>query len=194
MRMRNILIITMFYGLLFSTSCSINSTQRIKSENNISDKEYQRDCIFIEYTIYKFIENKYKNFDYTIYQGAKAHIDTILYSPDKLKLFSIIIIEEKDTLVRQPFNGQAIIAYRDSLSDIWKIYPISNYSVSWKSYKGASRLIRRCYFVDLIGNKFKYTPVEDKFWDDLFFMKGYDVDSLYYFQTEINIDVPTLKR
>jgi hypothetical protein len=191
-------IIIFFITMIFS--CSSTKNESIKNIVNISDKEYNRDSIFIKYTIHKFIENKYRGYNFLDCKNSKVFIDTILYSPDKLKLFSLIIVEETKTEITQPFNGMAIVAYREDTNSIWKVYPITKFNVSWSNFKGAKNVIRRSYFTELKGmkdnqgNKFRCNLGDNKFWNDLFYKKGYDIDSLYYFQTELNKQTPTLKR
>ena len=97
----------------------------------------------------QFIENKYRGYDFYDRANSKVYIDTILYSSDKLKLFSLVIIEKRKIEQGKPFHGMAVIAYREDTSDIWKIYPIDKYSVSWNDYVGSRSVIRRCYFNDL---------------------------------------------
>ena len=189
-----LLVITMAY------SCHSLNNKAVNKEVKISNKEYNRDSIFIEYTINQFIENKYRGYDFYDSANSKIYIDTILYSPDKLKLFSLVIIEKRKIEQGKPFHGMAVIAYREDTSNIWKVYPVTKYGVSWSDFQGARNVLRRCYFEEIKGtkdnqrNEFKHNLGDSNFWDDLYFKKGYDIDSLYYFQTELNKETPTLKR
>lgn len=189
--------VTFYYIVFIIFFCSCNSKNKnLETTNNhISEKEYHRDSLYLDYTIQKFIEHKYRGYDFYDSANSKVYIDTILYSPDKLKLFSLVIIEKRKIEQGKPFHGMAVIAYREDTSDIWKIYPIDKYSVSWNDYVGSRSVIRRCYFNDLKKSsthrgEFNYTPLEDSFWGNkgLYFKKGLDIDTLYFFQTEYNFD------
>jgi hypothetical protein len=170
-------------------------------------EKYNRDSIFIAYTVNQFVENKYRDFDVfydmktkvyvdtIIHADTKVYVDTILYSPDTLKLFSLVIIslskKENDIEQEESFYGRAVVAYRKNINEIWQVYPVSEYKVSWSNYNGARNVIRRCYFEELKETsthrgEFKYPLGDIRFWDGLYFKKGLDVDSLYFFQTEYN--------
>ena len=47
----------------------------------------------------------------------------------------------------------AIIAYRQDTNRMWKVYPITEFIVSWSNFKGAKNIIRRSYFEELKGMK-----------------------------------------
>jgi len=190
----NIFLFSFFGG------CTENKKVKVAKGTKVSEKEYERDRKFLQYTVEQFVKQKHKGYSVNIYENSTIHVDTILYSPDTLKLFGLIILEKERGQEGDPFQGRGVIAYRDSLTDYWKVYPVTDFGVSWTDYQGASNVLRRSYFYELKGkkdnqkNEFKYTPLEKGFWTDLYFKKGYDVDSLYYFQTELNRNVPTLKR
>ena len=195
--------ILVVFTILF-TSCQVFPTSDVENDElryTISKSEYTRDSSFINYTVLQFIEKKYNEYAIDSYtSAAKVHVDTILYSPEGLKLFSLIIVEKAEGEEDKPFHGRAVIAYRENLNEAWKVYPINKFVVSFGNYEGARNVLRRSYFEELKGmkdnksNKFKYSLGESGFWNDLFFKKGLDVDSLYYFQTELNRNTPTSKR
>lgn len=188
-------------ALLLITACggTMNGRKSDRVVEIVSPKEYSRDSTFISYTVKQFVINKYREYDVDSYtEGATIYVDTIIYSPNKLKLFSLTILEKEKGEEGKPFKGRAIIAYREDQKEIWKVYPIRNLTGGGYDYNGVQKILRDGYFKGLNetstdGHKYKYTPIEDKFWEDLFFKKGYDVDSLYFFQTELNPNTPTLK-
>lgn len=186
--------------IIFFCSCNSRNKNSVIKNTHVSEKEYYRDSVYVEYTIQKFIEHKYRGYDFYDGVNSKVYVDTILYSPDKLKLFSLVIIEKRKIEQGKPFHGMAVIAYRVDTSNIWKIYPVTKYGVSWSDFQGARNVLRRCYFKEIKGtkdnqrNEFKHNLEDSSFWEDLYFKKGYDIDSLYYFQTELNKEKPTSKR
>lgn len=194
--------VTFYYIVFIIFFCSCNSKNKNLETTNthISEKEYHRDSLYLDYTVNQFIEHKYRGYDFYDSANSKVYIDTILYSPDKLKLFSLLIIEKRKIEQGKPFHGMAVIAYREDTSDIWKVYPVTKYGVSWSDFQGARNVLRRCYFEEIKGdndnqgNEFKHNLGDSNFWSDLYFKKGYDIDSLYYFQTELNKETSTLKR
>ena len=159
---------------------------------NPEPEQYYHDSLYMAYTAKQFIENSY-GFSGEWYRDLKVYVDTILYSPDNLKVFSLFISNNKNTDDENVYNGNALVGYRDSVNKAWKMYNVERLQISnFLDYKETKDAIRQVQFFELKGmsdeydNKFQCNPIEECFWTDLYFQKGKDIDSLYYFQVRNN--------
>jgi hypothetical protein len=104
---------------------------RYPSPNHI----YKRDSLYIAVTVKEFMNKKADIFDAYKQEGIPINkvnidIDSILYSPDSLKLFSFVIIKnpEDSTHNKHCYVGDCFIGYRPSLKTPWFIYYFNQYT------------------------------------------------------------------
>ena len=124
-------------------------------------KIYYRDSLYIATTIWQFIDKKvdvfefYKRYNISL-DKVRIDVDTVIYSPDSLKLFSFVIIQSpdhEDKIVNKfYYSGADIIGYRISKQDFWKIYYFNNVTPSGTDYNKV-RNFYRSYYLGL--GKFK---------------------------------------
>jgi len=168
--------------------CNMYNTKASADSSSIF--RIKRDNPFIIYTVKEFVRNDCIEYDY--YNDDNKN-DT--------RLFSIIIIEKKRDN-RILYDAKSLIGFRDSINKVWKIYTTNVYSAdSYSRYIGASIILRSSYFCDLVGRsdefgyKHNYNVIDKDFFDkDLYFQKGKDVDSLFYFQTQNDLEPGNQKR
>lgn len=114
----------LLFGFLLSCSSSPDHTGQPGSS-----PAYKRDSLAIalaktvtEQTFYR----THPTFDKPPHK-VRTQVDTILYSPDSLKLFSIIItrIPETDSTLNREwyYNGSLVLGFRPRRDTCWKLYP-----------------------------------------------------------------------
>lgn len=164
--------------------CSSDDTTpgEFKNKTTVSDSAYAQDSLYFSNQIMSFIKEEKSAFYPKSYDHltSKVYIDTILYSPSKLKaaFFAIIKNSNSKLLVSDNpdgfhFNAKCFLARRDSLSNNWdlkwfRIMNINRYS----DYEEISKQIRKRYFVDLEKidsedgtSRYKYNLNDVRFWD-----------------------------
>ncbi|MDX2303689.1 MAG: hypothetical protein NW226_12865, partial [Microscillaceae bacterium] len=150
-------------------------------------------------------------------EKPRIYIDSILYSPDTLRLYAFVVIEFKGRMMDESyleeiaryyvdypdksfFDGKAVIAYRDDYRDIWKLYPYDHYlPFNGESYSDIRYALRQYYFNEFKKNgetilhkntlRFKYNVDDPEFWteDCIVWQKGLRIPGYYNFQTRGNI-------
>jgi hypothetical protein len=123
-------------------------------------------------TIRQFMEKKVDIFDYykqyhIPLNEVRIDVDTIMYSPDSLKLFSFVIIRVPDYENNKPdqvyYCGEDMIGYRYSKKQAWKIYYFGqNRPTGAKNYNMIRNIFRNYYF----GNG-KFRTSGDTYWDGI---------------------------
>src|SRR5690348_7015043 len=102
-------------AFFFISSCHIFGGDEKKSNDSDPERDvseipihfkspsssYQRDSIFIAATVWEFIKKQVSPFDYYIkfdvpFNKIIIDVDSIMYSPDSLKLFAFVIITDPD--------------------------------------------------------------------------------------------------
>lgn len=141
----------------------------------------------------------------SIRHEIQTQVDTILYSPDMLKLFAIVIEkipepESNEQSQKWYFNGNPVLGFRSTEGSCWQLYPETRplSPINFRTAKEVSKVMRANYFSDefrevkmgifergeQVFAPFKYNPLDSLFWtESLYWMKGAHTDSLYYFQT-----------
>ena len=139
--------------------------------------------------------------------SAKISIDTILYSPNKLKLFAFVIIRypnDKYAIKKSPndtiiYDGRCLIAFRDSINRTWNVYEYDQYQpAAWLYYLQVQNLFRDYYFnefknaemwtwnvktQEFILEKFIYNVNQKDFWKySSVWRKGNTIQGYYDFQ------------
>lgn len=194
-------ILYILLGLL--VGCSGPEVQ----EGASSSPAYRRDSMAIAYATTERTKSNYREFsdlDPTSRERIRTLVDTILYSPDSLQLFSIVLrrFPETDSTDGPPhyFNGNAVIGIRTRRDTCWTLYtewrPLS--PISFRDRNELSNVMRSSYFGesfrDVKGRVFengeivsaphRYNPTDSLFWTQgLYWQKGVHIDGLYYFQT-----------
>jgi hypothetical protein len=151
---------------------------------------YQKDSIFMAFTVLKFIENKYLNFDSEGLDEKYVEIDSILYSVDSLKCFVFVICKEHNhndpryLLPNQSvkeFNyvGEALIGYRRKKSRLWDICPVRAEVHANSPIKRTIEVILRVLYFERLKNdeirpsvKYDYNLNEEGFWNGVFWQKN----------------------
>ena len=186
-----------FLLLIYSTSLAckkakddgadlIDPSMHLKKVDSTLLSNYIRDRI-------TYFENNPKIIDklniYAPYKGHqyKIYIDDILYSPDSLKCFSYIIME--DHHYENAFDGFIIIGAKSSTTANWRLQGQNHFRVSDPQYKEAKNILKNWYSSeesstnDMYGKPYKHNVSEPKFWTgSLYFLKV--KDDLYYFECE----------
>lgn len=165
-----VLVYNIFFGdKNFSVDKELIDTTppiRIKSPN----VAYQRDSMFIATTVWQFIDKKVGVFDYYKQYEIPIHklnidVDSIIYSPDSLKLFAFIIERVPEIENNRPnqyfYGGNPLIGFRQSVHEAWTIYPFGQFTpTGFKNYNKVRNLFRGYFLGD---GKFKNDS--DYYWD-----------------------------
>ena len=136
------------------------------------NKTYYRDSLYIAATIWQFIDKKVDIFDYYKQYDIppnkiRVDVDTIIYSPDTLKLFSFVIVTVPDYENKNPnrlfYSGEDMIGYRLSKNETWKIYYFGQIRpTGLKDYNQVRDILRNYY----LGNG-KFKSSDDTYWDGI---------------------------
>jgi hypothetical protein len=179
---------------------------------NIMKEEYFRDSAFLCFTAYEYEKIKFNDPMFN-HEDPKIFVDTIIYSPDKLKMFTFLIIKHidnsnwaKDNYPKQKYfyGGVCLIGYRNRLDTMWTVYDFNWYSTDgWSKYIQVKRLFNYFYFYEFKGNieyswdSIKQVDVEEKigynlneadFWTkSIVWRKGARIPGLYNFQIYGNV-------
>ncbi len=133
------------------------------------------------------------------------YIDTIFYSPDSLKLLSIILFKGPYTIYdincdppRYMYSATALVGIREDKSQPWKIYPWTPKScVGYSRYVDVQFIMRDYYFRvfkdrsiflardgQWILEKFIYNVNDAGFWTGILWQKDLKIPGYYTFQVE----------
>jgi hypothetical protein len=175
---------------------------------------YKRDSLYIATTIWQFVDKKIYPFDFVKQYNIpleliRFDVDTIIYNPDSLKLFSFVIEcapESEEINKKNPsyyYSEYTIIGFRDSLTQPWKIYCGDLYVSLLETYNDNRESFRKYYFnkfkydsdyywdsikQERIAIKYKYNLNDPNFWDSsIVWKKGSRIPGLYAFQTTGNV-------
>src|SRR6266496_2674378 len=106
---KNISILFLLIGLSNCRNVAPKNEEALKEDFKFSRLGSQRDSLYLVLSIKQFTEKSVYPFDYDFYGNANkisTVIDTIVYSPDSLKLFSFAIISLPDSdIVTHGVNG-----------------------------------------------------------------------------------------
>lgn len=126
----------------------------------------------------------------------KITVDTIIYDHSFLKYFVSIIYCTKS----RQFYGQGFIGYRKAADSDLQLFPFqhTNSTLPTNKIEECISDLRLTYFSKIrkvsqylsFGDMvtYKYSPLDTEFWSGVFYTKGPDIDSLYYFETERNFE------
>lgn len=207
--MKNYLVACFFIGLF---SCNNQQVQNVDSATPIRypspNAMYQRDSTYIVATIEQFIDKEVSYFNFAKQYNLplnkiEIYVDTILYSPDTLKMVTFVIkkmpdMEAADTNVFY-YSGGDLKGFRSSTKEPWHIYPNFHCGPSGlPEYNSVRRILHRCCFeelktestyvwdsskMDLILESYRYNMDEKDFWDSsVLWRKGARTAGAYIFQ------------
>jgi len=198
MLIKNIIYLCCFLGFFF-ISCSAKIGKKHLSENPIHyvspNRIYARDSQYLAYTIQQFSNLGVVGYGYDIH---RVDIDTIVYSPDSLKLFAFVIDYAKaDNELN--YDGHAILGYRFKTNSPWIVYPVTVIVFAgYTNYNMVRNSLKNAYFknfsnpaVSGIWNyrnkRFEsypsYNVIDPKFWGNSYiWMKDVSVPGYYEFQ------------
>lgn len=201
-------------GIAILSSCCNNHYEANFAKDPIRtaspDKLYRRDSAFIARTIWEFMDKEVYIYDfykkYNIpFSKITVDIDTILYSPDTLKMFAFVIKKVPDPESKVPddyyYNGNNVEGFRSSTNEPWIIYPTYFCAVSsMPNYNMVRQTLRNYFFIkfksashyiwdsskqDLILTDYKYNLDEKTFWDSsIVWKKGALTSGAYIFQNK----------
>ena len=176
---------------------------------------YRRDSMFIATTVWEFIRKQVSPFHYYTtfnvpFNKITIDVDSIMYSPDSLKLFAFVIITDPDVQHEKydkfVFSGNSIVGFRSNIKTPWTLYNFDQYSIAgFKKYNSVRNLFRHYYFgngdfrndaeyiwdstkQDRVSMEFGYNLDQPQFWDSsLVWKKGARIPGFYDFQTKGNV-------
>lgn len=197
-------------GYFYRSKYSSDIISSINHSNN-----YKRDSLFTIKTINGFIDSNYNIFDYYNRWNVPLNkvtfwVDTIIYSPDSLKMISFVIFKNPNIENRRPsdyfYSGSDMIAYRDSKKELWKLFYWGTYrptgydgyemvkNAFYKHYFNDGKFKKSSrYYWDSISNNFvsisnQYSINDVKFWDSsIIWQKGSSIPNYYSFETTGNV-------
>lgn len=185
--------------------------KRFKSPND----DYRRDSLFIVLTAKQYVDKGIYPFDLFKQKNIPEEmvhfeVDSIIYSPDKLKFFAFLIecAPESNTIYSEKpeyyYSEYTIIGYRKKTNEIWKIYS-DYYRSVLNTYNDNRATFRNYYFAngkfkydsdyywdsseqDRVSIPFKYNLDDVKFWDSsIVWKKGSRILGYYGFETTGNV-------
>lgn len=201
----NIKWLSVVLFILFFTGCQ--NRLKIAAEPiryDSPDKIYQRDSLYIATTIWQFMDKQVDIFDYykqykIPFNKVNIDIDTIIYSPDSLKLFSFVIERIPEYENNKPnkyfYSGSDMIGYRSSKKEPWNIWYFGEYRpTGWDNYNKVRNLFRWYYLGD---GKFKNDY--RGYWDGIHYENdtfplqkarinikfGYNIDDKHFWDSSI---------
>lgn len=155
--------------------------KEFKYKSSVQDSLYQSDLESLTDLVDSLIVKKEGPFfPQRFQQTQKVSIDTILYSPELLQSFLIVVTENTNQSVHlneNPegihYNARAFLGNRDSLNSPWSIdwFIIINLNY-YSSYGEISDKMKELYFYDLKTlknrageSRYKYNVNDIRFWD-----------------------------
>lgn len=176
-----ILVVLIIFGAYVFIYNYFFGDRRFIVNNELSDTEapirirspnvaYRRDSMFVATTVWQFINKKVGVFDYyKQYEipvtKLRIDVDSIIYSPDSLKLFAFVIERVPEIENNKPneyfYGGNPLIGFRKSVHEPWKIYSFGQFTpTGFKNYNKVRDLFRGYFLGD---GKFKNDS--DYYWD-----------------------------
>jgi len=195
----NYVVICTVAGMMYSCNSIDEDSEDTISKEPIHFKSpnatYHRDSLFIATTVRQFMDKEVDIFDfYKQYHipldRVQVNVDSILYSPDSLKLFSFVIMIVPDYENDKPdsiyYNGYDLIGYRDSKKDIWAIWYFGQYCPSgWDNYNKVRNLFRNYYiYHDRFKNGSNYYWSSKK-QDYVSIPFGYNIDDKHFWDSSV---------
>jgi hypothetical protein len=175
---------------------------------------YRRDSIFVIQTVWEFINKEVYVFDFAKKYNLPLHeieinVDTILYSPDTLKMLAFIIKKMPDMEAKHIndyyyYSGCDLKGFRNSTHEPWKIYPTFLCAPSGMPNYNRVRYDLRYFYFNVFKNTgtyvwdsgshepalayFNYNADERNFWDSsVLWKKGARTPGDYLFQNKGNV-------
>jgi hypothetical protein len=202
-----------FMLILSCTNSSLEKYDDIRDktvfESKVPLNEYKRDSSFLHFTVKRFIEHGYKDYQYVNRFGKEnlnkvnISIDDIFYSPDGLKLIAFVIleipvnIEKNKNSLENPnlshfYNGHLLQAYRKKTDTLWDVYCSYVYRCqNYESIKKVRYKYRKFFFDEMKskkGHDYNCNLNETCFWTstNIMWRKGDVIPGFYNFQINTN--------
>ncbi len=121
---------------------------------------------------------------------TQIEIDTILYSPDTLKMTAFIVTKNangKNPYMERPpgfhYNADFVLGFRASTDSLWRIIPTSILSMNY--YKNKEKMLKRYheyFFREVKATpKFEYNLDDIRFWHSSIWEMELKAKSDYYY-------------
>lgn len=174
-----------------------------------------RDSLFVAITMREQIRQKVTQVSNHSLNAAADSIDitvdTILYSPDSLKIVALVVVFVPKAGEGGPainpdenayYSSIAMIGYRSVSTEPWILYPYGKYEAYYSTYLDVAKRIRRYYFTQLaddgeygvddsgefVAEKFGFNLGDPEFWSrSLIWRKGARIPGRYNFETRGNV-------
>jgi hypothetical protein len=164
---------------------------------------YQRDSLFLYYTVKEYTKRYEKKHlqDGLVqwYDTTDVVVDTIMYSPDSLKLFAFTLVKRHNQMDRElkeylkpdfdyDLENRDLIAYRKNKTSIWKVYRFFGTQTSFTlSHKKDMRFALRLLYFERFKNpdfnshrkKYLYNVNEKGFWTGPIWEKNQEGEYLF---------------
>lgn len=205
------------FVILFSlniTACTLaqesnNLNCNAYTESLKKTEQYKKDSLFLNYTVYRWIDSSYGWFGHYNSRNAsngfyKVHIGDIFYDSAKLKITAFVFVEYTtdyiDTLYEKVkdmnahlFDSHTAMGYRDSINKPWRLFELGEI---FMGIRGGSLKSAGDYHASIFLNRIEmekrtatkyYLPCEEQFWTSPPLWKiGDRVPGYYNFETYMN--------
>ena len=181
--MKSIFLLLPFLVLsCYNRDTSVSTTPKeYQYRSQIAKGKYQRDTAIIRSILIKMIDNQIKPLDKKTYdQGTDLFIDSIVYSPDQLRMI-VFVISKNSTKKLLRIENDSMFYYdafylsctRESANAPIKVYDYSGYHlIFFYNYSVISKALREYCFNRLMRNEGteQYYNVNDiRFWSSKYF-------------------------
>lgn len=170
---------------------------------------FSRDSLFVRLVVDEFMKIDTHGYEGYMNRGVASsirqiYVDTLLYSPDSLKLFAIIVIKTKNNHSDEArtndwyYHGNSVVGIRGQPGEPWALYPYDRITArSFSGYRKASLFMRNSYLRDFkydgevnkgpdgknVFMKYLYNVGEARFWSEsIVWKKDLRIRGYYNFQ------------
>lgn len=169
--------------LVIITGCNNSNTTPPEYRNAtlVPHNIYSEDSLAFIKQIQELVESRESGFYPISYSyTSQIYIDTLIYSPNRLKAVFFVILKKPNSAVvgmnnykETHFDAKAFLAERTDTLDYWDIrwFRIMNLN-RYPTYDLISKKIHQRYFIDLIKiknhegeSRYKYNLGDIRFWD-----------------------------
>lgn len=181
--MSKIYLLTVIVLLATCKSKYKSTPKEYKNIVNVSSMMYQSDTSEIRNVLWKMLKEHVQPFRPKEYfdSASKIYLDTLIYSPDKLKMIALVITENstsnlmhKTNSAKFFFNGNYLFCSRVDLKSKIIVYDYSSHNiVNYYDYNDIKTRLREYCFKELSYEAFdgeKGYNIDDlRFWNSNFF-------------------------
>jgi len=142
-------------------------TYRIQQDSN----GYSNDTSNVRLVLKKMLHDKVRPFHLKKYDG-RPHliIDSLVYSPDKLRMIALVVVKNTDMTKRSTFSHDAYYLFcsRESLAEPIKIYDFFGFGFNdFKNESDIREALREYCFTRMLkldGNEARYNLDDIRYW------------------------------